>query len=64
MDMQTIIKNSVGQKVTNKYTNETATITGVTDGENGFTVHVSSNDNICKLTFIQFVTNYHLDFTL
>jgi hypothetical protein len=63
MDMQTIIKNSVGSEITNKITGETASISGVNDGTD-FVVFVKSNENVEKMNLIQFVLKYKLEFTV
>jgi hypothetical protein len=65
MMMTDIIKNSVGKQVNNKLTKEKAVISGVEENtKNEIIIFVSSSEQLEKLTFIEFVTKYEIDFTL
>jgi hypothetical protein len=65
MMMTDIIKKNVGKQITNKLTKEKAVISGVEENtKNEIIIFVSSSEQLEKLTFIEFVTKYEIDFTL
>jgi hypothetical protein len=65
MMMTDIIKSSVGKQVINKLTKEKAVISGVEENTNNeIIIFVSHNEQLEKLTFIEFVTKYEIDFNL
>jgi hypothetical protein len=65
MMMTDIIKKNVGKQVNNKLTKEKAVISGVEENTNNeLIIFVSHNEQLEKLTFIEFVIKYEIDFTL